>query len=51
MYINNIIVFNNSKENYLIYFEKILKLFKDINFNIIINKFFINYFFIYLLNY
>ncbi|KHE78626.1 hypothetical protein GE21DRAFT_1222873, partial [Neurospora crassa] len=50
-YIDNIIVFSNIAEDHLKYLEIIFKLFKEINFNIILKKLFIAYLSIYLFSY
>ncbi|KHE79243.1 hypothetical protein GE21DRAFT_1221407, partial [Neurospora crassa] len=50
-YIDNIIVFNDTANNYLKYFKVIFKLFKNINFNITIKKSFVVYLSVRLLRY
>ncbi|KHE79154.1 hypothetical protein GE21DRAFT_1221620, partial [Neurospora crassa] len=50
-YIDDIIVFNNIAEDYFKYLEIILKLFKEINFNIVPKKLFVVYLFVHLFSY
>ncbi|KHE82476.1 hypothetical protein GE21DRAFT_1213490, partial [Neurospora crassa] len=50
-YIDNIIVFSNIAEDYFKHLQIIFKLFKDINFNIILKKSFVAYPSVYLLDY
>ncbi|KHE80117.1 hypothetical protein GE21DRAFT_1219144, partial [Neurospora crassa] len=50
-YIDDIVVFNDTAEDYLKYLEIILKLFKEINLNIAPKKSFVTYLSIRLLSY